>query len=90
MTADSLLSKQISENGDTFNIMRAFYHVKIWSNKMQGLCDSLYFDGRDSVFRMMYNPVLWADTTQFIGDTILLYLKIKRLTKFILFKKHLF
>jgi hypothetical protein len=42
MTADSLLSKQISENGDTFNIMRAFYHVKIWSNKMQGLCDSLY------------------------------------------------
>jgi lipopolysaccharide export system protein LptA len=87
MTADSLLSKQISENGDTFNIMRAFYHVKIWSNKMQGLCDSLYFDGRDSVFRMMYNPVLWADTTQFIGDTILLYLKNKALNQIHLIQK---
>ncbi|MFZ1514378.1 MAG: OstA-like protein, partial [Saprospiraceae bacterium] len=87
MTADSLMSQQISENGDTFNIMRAFYHVKIWGNKMQGLCDSLFFDGRDSVFRMMYNPVLWADTTQFIGDTILLYLRNKALHQIHLIQK---
>lgn len=46
---------------------------------MQGLCDSLFFDSRDSVFRLYYDPVMWSDTSQFSGDTIFMYLKNKAL-----------
>lgn len=48
----------------------AWGDVKIWSKRMQGLCDSLFFSGKDSTFYLFENPVMWSDTSQFSGDTI--------------------
>ncbi|MBK8243482.1 MAG: hypothetical protein IPK88_08650 [Saprospiraceae bacterium] len=79
MTADSLIAETRYEVADTFKVLLAFKHVKMWSKKMQGLCDSLFFDSRDSVFRLYYDPVMWSDTSQFSGDTIFMYLKNKAL-----------
>jgi lipopolysaccharide export system protein LptA len=77
LTADSLISTRKTTEMDSFTVMSAFYRVRIWSRRFQAVCDSLYFDGRDSVFRLHRDPVMWSDSTQFTGDTILVYLRNK-------------
>lgn len=77
LAADSLYSEQHIDGSDSFQVMRAFSNVKIWSVRLQGLCDSLIYHGRDSVFHLTGNPVLWSDTTQFSGDTIDIFLVAK-------------
>ncbi|MBK7812787.1 MAG: hypothetical protein IPI50_16430 [Saprospiraceae bacterium] len=77
LTADSLISLRTITETDTFSVMKAYYNVRIWSQKFQAICDSLYFDGRDSTFRLHILPVMWSDSTQFVGDTILVLLKNK-------------
>lgn len=53
----------------------AYHHVKIFSDSLQGVADSVYYSTRDSVFRLFRDPVLWANNNQLTGDTILLYTK---------------
>ncbi|MCC6814889.1 MAG: hypothetical protein IT267_00590 [Saprospiraceae bacterium] len=87
LSSQILYSQQVIEGVDTFQIMVADKNVRIWSKKVRGLCDSLYFNGKDSVFTLFYNPVLWSDSTQFTGDTILLYMKHKILDRIHLLQK---
>lgn len=59
-----------------------YHHVRIWSDSLQGLCDSISYSQRDSVMKMMGKPVAWSRESQITGDTILLYVdtsSIKRL-----------
>jgi len=59
-----------------------YHHVRIWSDSLQGLCDSISYSERDSVMKMMGSPVAWSRESQITGDTILLYAdstKIKRI-----------
>lgn len=79
LTADSLISFRKPDGADTFQVMNAYYHVRIWSKKFQARCDSLFFDGRDSVFKLHDVPVMWSDSSQFTADTILVYLKNKKM-----------
>lgn len=87
LSADTLLSENQIEQKDTFQVLFAWGKVKIWSKKMQGLCDSLYFSGRDSTFYLFYDPVMWSDTSQFTGDTILMTMGQKRLRDIYLHQK---
>ena len=50
-----------------------YHHVRVFSDSLQGVCDSLSYSQRDSVVKMMYNPVAWARTSQITGDTIIMY-----------------
>ncbi|MBW7912755.1 MAG: hypothetical protein H3C54_03420 [Taibaiella sp.] len=58
-----------------------YHHVKIFSDSMQGLCDSISYSQQDSVLRMIYDPVLWSRKSQITGDTILLYTDSSKLKK---------
>lgn len=58
-----------------------YHHVKIFSDSMQGLCDSIAYSQKDSVMRMIYDPVVWSRKSQITGDTILLYLDSSKLKK---------
>jgi len=49
-----------------------YHHVLIFSDSMQGKCDSISYTQSDSTIRMMYSPVVWSRTSQITGDTILL------------------
>ncbi|HEU4551538.1 MAG TPA: OstA-like protein [Chitinophaga sp.] len=62
----------------------AYHHVRIFSDSLQGVADSLYYSSRDSVFRFYRNPVLWANDTQLSGDTIYLYTKNQQADKLVL------
>ncbi len=58
-----------------------YHHVKIFSDSMQGLCDSIVYSQEDSIMRMMYDPVVWSRRSQITGDTILLYTDSNKLKK---------
>jgi lipopolysaccharide export system protein LptA len=50
-----------------------YKHVRIWSDSLQGVCDSISYSARDSVMKMMQKPVAWSRESQISGDTILLF-----------------
>lgn len=49
-------------------------HVLIFSDSMQGKCDSICYTRSDSMIRMIVKPISWAHASQITGDTILLQL----------------
>jgi len=50
-----------------------FHHVKIFSDSLQGVCDSIIFSTQDSIMRMMKSPVVWTRQSQLTGEVILVY-----------------
>ena len=53
----------------------AFNKVKFYRKDMQGACDSLSYNVKDSLITMYYNPVMWSGENQLSADTITFYLK---------------
>jgi lipopolysaccharide export system protein LptA len=55
--------------------IKAFHHVRLYSDSLQGVSDSLYYSDRDSSFHFYHDPILWTGKTQLTGDTIVLVTK---------------
>ena len=51
-----------------------YHHVLIFSDSMQGKCDSVTYSQADSTIKMIYKPVAWSHLSQITGDTILIHL----------------
>lgn len=75
-------SKTTSTNSvsvsDSIRFFRAYHHVRIFSDSLQGVCDSLYYSSLDSAFKMFKDPVVWSNENQLVGDTIYLFTKNKK------------
>jgi len=56
-------------------IVHAYYKVQIFKSDFQGRCDSLTYSESDSITRMYYDPILWAEDSQITADTIELFMK---------------
>ena len=56
----------------------AFHHVKIYSDSMQGVADSLFYSLADSTIRLHNKPILWVNENQITGDTIYMHLNNKK------------
>ena len=54
--------------------IKAYYGVRFYRIDMQGVCDSMQFNTRDSVLYMYTEPVLWNEQYQLYGDTIAIYM----------------
>jgi len=67
-----------SPNDSSKRFLQAYHHVRIFSDSMQAVCDSLYYSGLDSVFRLYTNPIAWASGYQVTGDTMYMYTKNKK------------
>jgi lipopolysaccharide export system protein LptA len=65
----------LPQKTDTVRYFQAYHHVQIFSDSLQGVCDSLYFSNLDSTIRMFTDPVLWTKNNQLTGDTIILITK---------------
>lgn len=71
--------KNDGNDSDTaLRFFRLYHHVRIFSDSMQAVCDSLFYSGADSAFRLFYDPIVWASNSQVTGDTIFLYTKNKQ------------
>jgi len=66
---------------DTARVFTARGKVDILKTDFKAVCDSLSFNEKDSIFRLYKNPIVWSDTTQFMGDTIYMYLKNKKVDR---------
>jgi lipopolysaccharide export system protein LptA len=63
-----------SARTDTTNkFFEAYFNVKIFTDSLQAVGDSLFYSPADSVFRLFKSPVVWAKENQVTGDTIYLY-----------------
>ena len=71
-------SKDKLNKSDSSRYFLAFHHVRIFSDSLQSVCDSLFFSTKDSVFRLYYDPIIWSGRSQITGDTIFLYTKNKK------------
>jgi len=67
-----------SKNDSADRYFRAWYHVRIFSDSLQATSDSLFYSGKDSIFRLFKDPIVWASGNQVTGDTIYLYTKNKK------------
>ena len=64
----------------------AYSHVRIYSDSLQAVGDSLFYTLKDSVFRLYKNPVIWSQENQITGDTIYLYMQNKKPEKIRVFE----
>ncbi|NPA36801.1 MAG: organic solvent tolerance protein OstA, partial [Chlorobi bacterium] len=62
-------------------LIRAFHHVVFFRHDIQGRCDSMIYDFRDSVNTFYHEPVLWAMGNQMTAQVIKLYSRDRTLYK---------
>ncbi|WP_298390758.1 OstA-like protein [Hydrotalea sp.] len=73
------------KDSSTNRYIEAYHHVKIFSDSLQAVGDSLFYSLHDSAFRLFTQPIVWSNENQITGDTIYLFLankKPKELTVF--------
>ncbi|QES89780.1 OstA-like protein [Rhizosphaericola mali] len=64
-------NKKNENNSDRY--IEAYAHVRIFSDSMQAVGDSMFYSFKDSIFRLFKNPVVWTQSNQLFGDTIYLF-----------------
>lgn len=69
--ADTLKMQTIDS---LYREMTAYYNVRFYRPDLQGVCDSMKFNTKDTILYMYTDPVLWNESYQLYGDTILIYL----------------
>lgn len=57
--------------------VRAYYNVRVYREDVQMVCDSIHYNGRDSIATLCGNPVCWNEDQQVSADTIMAYFKNK-------------
>jgi lipopolysaccharide export system protein LptA len=65
-------------NDSSRRYLQGYHHVRIFSDSLQAIADSLFYSGLDSIFRLFTNPIAWASGYQITGDTMYLYTKNKK------------
>lgn len=74
----------------TLRYILAYHHVRIFSDSLQAVSDSLYYSGQDSIFRLFYNPIAWGSGNyQITGDTMYVYTKNKKANRLYVFENGL-
>ncbi len=62
----------------TNRYFEAYRHVRIFSDSLQAVGDSVFYSFKDSIFRLYQDPVVWAQNSQITGDTIFVFTKNKK------------
>jgi len=81
---DSLRADSTKRDTVERRFILAYHHVRIFSDSLQGVADSVYYSSRDSIFRFYRDPILWANNNQLTGDTIYLYTRNQQADKLVL------
>ena len=55
--------------------IKAYYNVRFYRFDIQGVCDSMLYNTKDSVLCMYTDPILWNEQYQLFGDTIMIFMK---------------
>ncbi len=80
-------TEMITISRDTTDFLTAYHDVKIYSESFQAACDSMAYNTSDSILTLYVRPVMWSDTSQFKGDTIIMYFDSSTIDQVDLFPK---
>jgi lipopolysaccharide export system protein LptA len=72
--SDSLLRDTLWAD-TSYMQLRAVHNVRVYREDMQSVCDSMRYNGKDSVLTLCGNPVCWNGSNQVSADTINIYMK---------------
>lgn len=72
--ADTIAGTEAYSIIDTTHVMVAHPRVRFYRSDMQGICDSMRFEERDSMLYMHHHPVVWNGERQIFGNTIQVHL----------------
>lgn len=85
VAADTLFSAKLSDlyglktkntkSDSTDRYIEAYRNVRVYSDSMQSIGDSLFYSFKDSIFRLFQGPAVWSKKSQITGDTIYVYTK---------------
>lgn len=78
--ADTLFRQRDS----IYDNVKAYFNVRFFRKDVQGICDSLYYSGKDSVITLYREPVLWSDNNQLSGNKINIFTKNKKVNKVVI------
>jgi lipopolysaccharide assembly outer membrane protein LptD (OstA) len=81
--------KNAKTDSSTNRFFEAYYHVKIFTDSLQSISDSMFYSFEDSTFRLFKDPIVWAQGNQITGDTIYLYTQQKKPSRFSVFENAL-
>ena len=88
--ADSIAAAEELRTDSSLRVIKGFHHVRIFSDSLQAVCDSLYYSGKDSIFRLFYSPIAWSNGNyQTAGDTMFVYTKNKKASRVYVFENAL-
>lgn len=76
--ADTLFTEDMVDSvqqDSTFTRIRAHHKVRIYRIDLQAVCDSLVYNGKDSIMTLYTEPICWNENNQLSADTIHLYIK---------------
>ncbi|WP_165434895.1 OstA-like protein [Pseudobacter ginsenosidimutans] len=76
-----VINDTTNANDSTDRYFQAYHNVRIFSDSLQAVSDSLFYSGKDSIFRLFTDPIVWSGDNQLTGDTIFLYTKNKKADK---------
>jgi lipopolysaccharide export system protein LptA len=68
----------VKQDSSLNKYFEAFHHVKVYSDSLQGVADSLFYSLEDSTIRLHHQPILWVNQNQITGDTIYMLLNNKK------------
>ena len=74
----SVLKDSVSAASDTLKakdkkdqkIFMAYHRVRFYKKDLQGICDSLSYQMKDTVMRLYMDPVLWSDVHQLSAEKV--------------------
>ncbi len=82
--------KTAKDPSDTsLRFVQVYHHVRIFSDSLQAVADSLYYSGLDSIFRLFSGPIAWASGYQITGDTMFMFTKNRKPDRLYVFENGL-
>ncbi|RYY11570.1 MAG: OstA family protein, partial [Chitinophagaceae bacterium] len=75
-----------NKNDSSDRYFQVYHNVRIFSDSLQAVADSLFYSGKDSIFKLFKDPVMWASSSQVSGDTIYIYTKNKKAERVYVFE----
>lgn len=81
--------RDFANKDSTNRYFEAYRNVRIFSDSVQSVSDSLFYSFVDSTFRLYYDPIAWSKKSQITGDTIYLYTKNKKASRIQAFENSL-
>lgn len=75
MHADTMRIETFNINTDSvYRKVHCYPHVRAYRNDVQGVCDSLVYDSKDSCMTMYRDPIVWNLDRQLLGEVIKVYM----------------